>query len=82
MAPYFEEHGTIGIDADARNPAMVTITPGAERWTVEQVLSDPDETREWRITAEVDVAASDAEGAPVVHLTDVGPFDGLAEGDG
>jgi hypothetical protein len=77
LAPYFAEHDSIGIDADARSASMVTIAPGPERWTVDQVLADPDGTGEWRITAEVDVAASDAEGAPVVRVTGVGPFDAV-----
>ena len=80
LGPYFAEHASIGIDADARSTSMVTIVPGPERWTVGQVLSDPDGTGEWRITAEVDVAASDVEGAPVVRITGVGPFEALAAG--
>jgi hypothetical protein len=79
LSPYFAEHDHIEIDADARSTAMVEVVPGPAAWTVEQVLSDPDDTREWRIRAEVDVAASDAEGAPVVRITGVGPLDGLAD---
>jgi hypothetical protein len=38
------------------------------------VFEDPAGDRDWGITATVDLAASDAEGAPVVTVTDVGPL--------
>jgi hypothetical protein len=38
------------------------------------VFDDPAGDRDWGISATVDLAASDAEGAPVVTVTDVGPL--------
>jgi superfamily II RNA helicase len=76
MVPYFEEHGTVGIGADARNPALLLIDehpvdhPGC--WAVRQILHDPAEDHDWRILALVDLAASDDAGRAVVHVTDVG----------
>ena len=52
---------------------MITITEEPERWLVRQVLDDPDGDRDWAITAEVDLSASDDEGAAVVWVTDVAP---------
>ena len=37
------------------------------RWRVRQVLDDPEGAHEWGLLVEVDLAASDAEGAPVVQ---------------
>jgi superfamily II RNA helicase len=77
MAPYFEEHGTLGIGPDARNPALLLVDeqpvdhPGC--WYVRQILHDPADDHDWRIHAVVDLAASDAEGRVVVRILDVAP---------
>ncbi|WP_426574660.1 DEAD/DEAH box helicase [Aquihabitans sp. McL0605] len=77
MAPYFAEHGTIGIGSDARNPALLVVDetpvdhPG--HWRVAQILHDPADDHDWRIEALVDLAASDEAGRAVVHVTHVGP---------
>ena len=80
LAPYFEEHGdtmvAIGTGPDARGPSMITITEEPERWLVRQVLDDPAGDRDWAISAEVDLTASDEEGAPVVWVTAVEPLGG------
>ena len=80
LAPYFAEHGdtfvAIGTGADARGPQLITITEEPERWLVRQVLDDPAGDRDWAITAEVDLAASDEEGSPVVWITGVEPLGG------
>ena len=44
-----------------------------ERWLVRQVLDDPAGDHDWAISAEVDLAASDEEGAAVVWVTAVEP---------
>ena len=41
------------------------------KWTVRQVFDDPDADHDWGISAEVDLAASDAEGTAVVRVTSV-----------
>nr|MBA3524867.1 DUF3516 domain-containing protein [Geodermatophilaceae bacterium] len=77
LTPYFAEYGdnlvAIGTGPAARGPSMITITEEPERWLVRQVLDDPDGDRDWAITAEVDLNASDEEGAAVVWVTDVAP---------
>ena len=80
LVPYWEEHGdtmvAIGTGPDARGPSMITITEEPERWLVRQVLDDPAGDKDWAITAEVDLAASDEEGTAVVWITAVEPLGG------
>ena len=70
---YFEDHASIGTDADARGPAMLRITEGSTTWEVQQVLSDPEGDHDWALTATVDLAASDDEGTAVVRVTSFAP---------
>jgi hypothetical protein len=65
-AGYFEEHPSIGIGAQARDRALLQITEGPSAWRVRQVLDDPDSYREWGLELEVDLAASDEAGEPVL----------------
>jgi superfamily II RNA helicase len=73
MAAYRAEHGEVGTGPDARSAAMVIIDEAPGRWRVQQILDDPGGDHDWRITAEVDLAASDDVGDVVLHVTDVGP---------
>jgi hypothetical protein len=41
-------------------------------WRVRQIFDDPNDDHDWGISAEIDLAASDAEGRAVVRVTDVG----------
>jgi hypothetical protein len=45
---------------------------GSRAWTVRQIFDDPAGDHDWGISATVDLAASDEEGAAVIHVTDVG----------
>ena len=69
---YYQVHDEIGTGPDARGPAMLIIEEGKTAWTVRQIFDDPAGDHDWGICATVDLAASDAEGAAVVHVTDVG----------
>jgi hypothetical protein len=77
LSPYFEEHHAIDIDADARNAEHLVIDERQGEWTARQVLVDPEGFNEWAILATVDLAASDAAGAAVVRVVDVGRLAGL-----
>jgi superfamily II RNA helicase len=77
LEPYFAEHTDIGTGPDARGPQFLTITEEPQRWLVRQVLDDPAGDRDWAISAEVDLGASDEEGAAVVWVTAVEPLGGL-----
>ncbi|MCK2035360.1 DUF3516 domain-containing protein [Microbacterium sp. SSW1-49] len=68
---YFADHDEILTGADARSSKLLLLTEGAETWTVRQILDDPAGDHDWGISATVDLAASDAEGAAVVTVTAV-----------
>ncbi|WP_375426429.1 DEAD/DEAH box helicase [uncultured Friedmanniella sp.] len=74
--PYFAEHGAIQTGAGARGPALLLVTEEPGRWLVRQILDDPASDHDWGISAEVDLAASDAEGTAVVRITEVGQLGG------
>ena len=74
LAPYFEEHGEIAVDADARSARFLVLDEGGRRWSARQILADPAGDHDWSITAEVDLDASDEAGEAVVQVTAVGPF--------
>jgi hypothetical protein len=71
---YFAEYDRMGTGGDARNPALLHIEPADGVWRVRQVFDDPQGDHDWGISADVDLAASDEAGEPVVIVTDVGPF--------
>ncbi|MEX0153385.1 DEAD/DEAH box helicase [Microbacterium sp. LMI1-1-1.1] len=71
---YFEEHDAIGTGGAARSSALVDIdesTASDGVWRVEQTIDDPAGDHDWRIRAEVDLAASEEEGTAVVRVTEV-----------
>ena len=62
--------------ADARGPALLIwdkSEPGV--WRVRQILDDPDGDHDWGFDVEVDLEASDEEGAAVLRLVDAGRKD-------
>jgi superfamily II RNA helicase len=68
---YFADHDEILTGADARSSKLLLLTEGTETWTVRQILDDPAGDHDWGISATIDLAASDAEGAAVVTVTAV-----------
>lgn len=72
---YFDEHDDVGIGPDARGPALLIIDRQRDVWRVRQILDDPAGDHDWGFEVEVDLAASDEEGAPVLRLTDAGRLD-------
>ncbi|MDR7384340.1 DEAD/DEAH box helicase [Promicromonospora iranensis] len=78
----------VGFGPEARSAALLTILePGAElpgsaggdsvrvepgTWWVRQVLDDADSNRDWAITAQIDLAASDEAGEVVLTVLSVG----------
>ncbi|TWH22351.1 DEAD/DEAH box helicase [Prauserella rugosa] len=71
---YFAEYEEIRTGPDARGPAMLMIDQQPEVWKVRQIFDDPEGDRDWGISAEVDLGASDEAGTPVIRITDVGPL--------
>jgi superfamily II RNA helicase len=72
MAPYWEHHDSIGIAGDARGPALFLLEEGTTTWRVRQVLDDPAGDHDWALTIEVDLAASDEAGQPVLRVVALG----------
>ncbi|MFT3797996.1 DEAD/DEAH box helicase [Microbacterium sp.] len=68
---YYDEHDEILTGGSARSPRLCAIEEQPDRWVVEQTIDDPAADHDWRIRAEVDLAASIAEGAAVVRVTEV-----------
>ena len=69
---YFAEHDAVGTGPDARSAARVIVDeaptglPG--RWLVRQILDDPAGDHDWAVRAEVDLLASEEQGAAVVRI--------------
>ncbi|MDG4831417.1 DUF3516 domain-containing protein [Solwaraspora sp. WMMD1047] len=72
LEPYFEAYDDLGTGPAARGPALLMIDQQRDRWLVRQIFDDPDGDHDWGISAEVDLAASDAAGEAVLRITDVG----------
>ncbi len=76
MDGYYDSYPDLGIGPQARSAELLTIRQQPAHWRVRQVFDDPDGDRDWGITADVDLAASDEAGEAVVIVQDVGPFGG------
>ena len=74
MERYYTEHDEVGTGPSARGPLLLQIEQKPGVWVVRQVLDDPAGDHDWGIRAEVDLAASDAEGTAVVRVLEVGTF--------
>jgi superfamily II RNA helicase len=72
---YFAEHAEVFTGADARGPALIIINREPGVWRVRQILDDPAGDHDWGFAAEVDLEASDEEGAAVLRIVDAGRLD-------
>ncbi len=72
LQPYFEDHDEILLGADARGPGLLIMDETGRRWTVRQIIDDPNGDHDWGFSAEIDLDASDTEGVPVITITAVG----------
>jgi hypothetical protein len=72
LRPLHEAGETIRLDAEARSPRHVTITPGDEFWSVRQALLVGDEVSEFAVSGRVDLARSRAARRVVLLLDTVG----------
>ncbi|MBP1822055.1 DUF3516 domain-containing protein [Mycobacterium sp. OAE908] len=72
---YFAEHDDVGIGADARGPALLIIDRQPDVWRLRQILDDPAGDHDWGFEVEVDLEASDEEGAAVLRVIEAGRFD-------
>ncbi|QGH68967.1 RNA helicase [Pseudactinotalea sp. HY158] len=76
MEPYWQEYTDLGTGNAARAASMTSIVKHPATWEVTQVLADPAGDHDWRMTLEVDLAASAEAGEAVVHVTGLGPLTG------
>jgi superfamily II RNA helicase len=75
IGAYFAEHDDVGVGADARGPALLIIDRQPGVWRVRQILDDPAGDHDWGFDVEVDLEASDEEGAAVLRVVDAGRMD-------
>jgi superfamily II RNA helicase len=71
MNAYFDEHDSLGTDADARSSAMLILDEGTEVWTVRQIFSDPAGDHDWGISGTVDLDESNEAGEAVLRVIGV-----------
>ena len=71
LEDYYAEHTDLGTGPGARGPRLLQIEEQPGLWRVRQVFDDPAGDHDWGISAEVDLAASDAEGSAVVRVQPV-----------
>ena len=67
---------TLHFGSAARAADLAMITRSADTWHVRQVFDDPGGDRDWGISADIDLAASDEAGEPVIAIVDVGALTG------
>jgi hypothetical protein len=72
-AEYLTEYDAIGTGPEARGPAFFQVAEDGERWRVVQILDDPEGDHDWRITAELDLPATDEAGEVVLVTTGLSP---------
>ncbi|MDT5283071.1 MAG: hypothetical protein QOJ20_4266 [Mycobacterium sp.] len=70
-----DEHDDVGTGADTRGPALLIIDRQPGLWRVRQILDDPAGDHDRGFDVEVDLEASDEEGAAVLRLIDAGRKD-------
>jgi hypothetical protein len=68
LSPYFAEHTAIRVDPEARSPKLLAIEEGETSWRAQQILLDPEEDHDWFVELTIDLAASRAEGRPVLAV--------------
>ncbi len=75
MSAYFEDHGLIRLDPEARNRKHCRIQDGNDSllWKVEQILVDQEELNDWSIRFEVDLRACDEQDKAVLFWNSIGP---------
>ncbi|PZF32101.1 RNA helicase [Curtobacterium sp. MCPF17_051] len=86
LEEYYEEHDTIGTDADARSMQYLVLdesgaTASPRVWKARQIFADPEGEKDFGFSATIDLDASDEVGEAVVRVTEIGRFDGWAEVD-
>ena len=74
IKPFFEEHGHLQLDANARNPKNLTVVVGPDHWTVTQAMLAADEVSEYSLRGRIDLSRSRSERRPILLLDHLGAF--------
>jgi superfamily II RNA helicase len=69
LEDYFSEHDSIDTGPDARGPRMLLVEKEGRTWSVQQIVGDPAGDHDWRVTATVDLDASDEAGELAMDVT-------------
>ncbi len=79
MDPYYEDHGGIRLDNEARNGRHTYVEPTEDRlsWKVSQVLVDPEGHNDWQCVFTVNLADAREDGKPTLVLASVGKIGSL-----
>ncbi len=73
LAPFFEEYGCIDFTPRARQSHHTRLDPREpRRWTVSQVLCDPQQEDLWALVGEVDLTRDPDPEGPLIRLTRIG----------
>jgi hypothetical protein len=78
LEAFHAEHGFIRLDPEARNlrHTYVKVSDDRRSWTVQQILTDPDEHNDWLCEFAVDLGESRDAGEPLIRLQRIGPVAG------
>jgi hypothetical protein len=72
LEPYWQEHDVILVDPEARSAKwFMSGERSIDRWLVTQIICDPQGFQEWRVQAEIDLAASRLIGEVVLQVVSV-----------
>lgn len=72
LAPFYEEHSAMCIDARARLPDRTRIRRSDRGlWHVDQVICDVDEDDDWLLSCWIDLEASAQSGHPIIVLKSI-----------
>jgi superfamily II RNA helicase len=71
---YYAEHDVVGTGPAARGPALFMVEEHPGYWEVQQIIDDPEGNHDWRITASVDLNASDEAADLVLEMVSFKPL--------
>ncbi|WP_026162692.1 DEAD/DEAH box helicase [Kribbella catacumbae] len=71
---YYAEHSSLGTGPAARGPALFMVEEHPGYWEVQQIIDDPEGNHDWRITATIDLDASDDAGDLVLEMVSFKPL--------
>ncbi|MFI5698134.1 DEAD/DEAH box helicase [Kribbella sp. NPDC051586] len=71
---YYAEHDVVNTGPAARGPALFMVEEHPGYWEVQQIIDDPEGNHDWRITASVDLNASDEAADLVLELASFKPL--------